>query len=275
MRSGVALINPKGGVGKTSVTLGLASAAWAASDHVLVVDLDPLGAATWALGADPDATTRSFAEVVRAARPGSLKDAIVASGWGEAVDVVPASPRLRNYDGADAPLDELEIVSLAVEGLDDLYDAILFDCAPRLGELAMWALAAADHALIVVEPSEFGLRGIGPAADVVEAIAAEANPAVGLEGIVVNKLTAKSVENERQYAQVEEMARPVPVWHPAVPERIVVATAAADRRPVHAYGPKVTEVTDAFDHLWLRTRRTVLRAGATGPSASANRASEA
>ena len=184
----------------------------------------------------------------------------MASTWGEAVDLVPASPRLGNFDGLEATLEELERVALALEGLDVLYDAILIDCAPRLGQLAMWALAAADHALIVVEPSEFGLLGLAPAAGVVDVVAAESNPAVRLEGIVVNKLTTKSVENERQYAQIEDVAAPVPVWHPAVPERIVVPTAAAERRPVHAYGPKVTDVTDAFDHLWLRTRRTVLRA---------------
>src|SRR5205809_2335910 len=106
MRSGVALINPKGGVGKTSVTLGLASAAWAASDHVLVVDLDPLGAASWSLGADPATARRSFVEAVRSARSGSAKDAIVASSWGEAVDLVPASPRLTGHDGVEASVEE-------------------------------------------------------------------------------------------------------------------------------------------------------------------------
>jgi cellulose biosynthesis protein BcsQ len=262
MRSGVALINPKGGVGKTSVALGLASAAWAANDQVLVVDLDPLGAATWSLGADPTRTNRSFADVLRSGRPGSLRDAIVASSWGETVDLVPASPRLAGHDGLDASAEELEVVAAALDGLDERYDAILIDCAPRLGQLAMWALAAADHALFVVEPSEFALRGIAPAAALVDALAVEGNPAVGVEGIVVNKLTTKSVENERRYAQIQEMGRPVPVWHPAVPERIVVPTAASERRPVHSYGSKVTDVTDAFDHLWLRTRRTVLRAGA-------------
>src|SRR3954471_7360697 len=131
MRSGLALINPKGGVGKTSVTLGLASAAWAANDHVLVVDLDPLGAATWSLGVDPSTVRRSFPDVLEAARSGGLKDAIVGSSWGEPVDLVPASSRLRGHDGVEAAAAELELVALAVEGLDDLYDAILFDCAPR------------------------------------------------------------------------------------------------------------------------------------------------
>src|SRR4051812_32091294 len=108
MGSTVALINQKGGVGKTTVALGLASAAWAGDEQVLVVDLDPLGAATWHLGRDPDTTTVSVAELLARPVPGAAADAIVASAWSSRVHVLPASARLAAHDGVSPTLAELQ-----------------------------------------------------------------------------------------------------------------------------------------------------------------------
>src|SRR5947207_15729252 len=94
MGSTVALFNPKGGVGKTTVALGLASAAWAAEEQVLVVDLDPLGAATWHLGRDPDTTTTSVAELLLHPHAGAAAAAIVPSAWSSRVHLLPPSSRL-------------------------------------------------------------------------------------------------------------------------------------------------------------------------------------
>ncbi len=259
MGSTVALVNQKGGVGKTTVALGLASAAWAAEEHVLVVDLDPLGAATWHLGHDPDTTAVSVAELLTQPAAGAAADAIVVSAWGSRVHLLPASSRLAALDGVNPGLSQLERLATVLDGLAERYQAILIDCGPHLGALTMGALTAADGALVVVDPSEFGLRGIAPAVDLVATLAEQTNPRLEMGGIVVNKMTAHHVENERQYGRADELAGWVPVWRPAIPERIVVHRAAAERRPVHAYGPKATDVTDAFDHLWLRTRRLLRR----------------
>jgi len=278
MGSTVALVNQKGGVGKTTVALGLASAAWAADEQVLVVDLDPLGAATWHLGRDPDATTTSVAELLEDPRPGAAAAAVVPSAWGNRVHVLPAASRLVAHDGVQPTVAELERLATVLDGLADRYDAILLDCGPHLGALTMSALTAADSALVVVDPSEFGLRGIAPAVDLVTSLAEQINPRLEMGGIIVNKMTAHHVENERQYGRADELAGWVPVWRPAIPERIVVHRAAAERQPIHAYGPKATDVTDAFDHLWLRTRRLLRRnlpvsrlddAPVTAPSAEA------
>jgi chromosome partitioning protein len=259
MGSTVALVNQKGGVGKTTVALGLASAAWAAEEQVLVVDLDPLGAATWHLGRDPDATTLSVAELLARPDRGTALDAIVPSAWSSRVHVLPAAARLAAHDGVSPTRAELQRLATVLDGVADGYHAILIDCAPHLGALTMSALTAADGALVVVDPSEFGLRGIAPAVTLVNTMAAQTNPRLEMGGIVVNKMTAHHVENERQYSRADELAGWVPVWRPAIPERIVVHRAAAERRPVHAFGPKATDVTDAFDHLWLRTRRLLRR----------------
>src|SRR4051794_10929544 len=115
MGSMVALFNPKGGVGKTTVALGLASAAWAAEEQVLVVDLDPLGGATWHLGLDPDATPVSVAELLARPTPGAAADAIVASAWSNRVHVLPASSRLAALDGVGPTRAELQRLATVLD----------------------------------------------------------------------------------------------------------------------------------------------------------------
>src|SRR5215207_6142052 len=95
-RRSVAVLNQKGGVGKTTVTLGLASAAAAAGRHMLVVDLDPQGSSTWVLGVDPEALGATVADVLHAGGA-DVRAAIRASGWSDAIDVLPSGPDLQEH----------------------------------------------------------------------------------------------------------------------------------------------------------------------------------
>ena len=123
----VAFVNQKGGVGKTSVTLGMASAAWAAGHQVAVVDLDPQGSATWVLGLDPAEVEQSTAEVVLAGRAGAAAKAMVPSAWGEDVLVLPASPRLQPLEAGDGR-DPAHRLRRSLAGVEDLVDLVLVDC---------------------------------------------------------------------------------------------------------------------------------------------------
>ena len=120
-----ALLNQKGGVGKTTVTLGLASAAAQAGHRVLVVDLDPQGSSTWVLGHDPATrppTNRSSTAVT-----------IVASHWGPEVDLVPSSPSLHDDRGVAAG----RTCAARLHRVAGDYDAVLIDCPPSLGHLTI------------------------------------------------------------------------------------------------------------------------------------------
>jgi chromosome partitioning protein len=268
----VALVNQKGGVGKTSVTLGLASAAWAAGDRVLVVDLDPQGSATWLLGVEPDDRLTSVADVLTGGRHSRAGDAIVMSSWGDQVHLLPAAPRLAAYDGPvqlRSRKDRLDGLATAVAPLTDQYDAILIDCPPNLGILTMTGLVASEHALIVVEPSVLSIRGIPAVTSAVDELWSRTGAHVALAGVIVNKLPALSSDAERQFHGLGQASDGVPVWRPAVPQRVAVPKAASARQPVHAIGSQATDVADAFDHLWLRLRR-LLRRRATGVTRAAS-----
>ena len=247
----VAIVNQKGGVGKTTVTLGLASAAQVAGHSVLVVDLDPQAASSWVLGADPAAVEHSTAEVLA---KGAVGAAIVESGWGSGVDLLPASTRLQVKEHSGSK-DAATKLRSALQALDGRYDAILIDCPPSLGNLTVNGLTAADHAVIVVEPAALGLRGIGAVADIVDQVWDSFNPDLELAGVIVNKMPAVSNEADRRYEELARIVGKRAVWQPAIPQRVLVNQAIGDRRSIHSYGSRAGDLTEAFDRLWAKLRR--------------------
>lgn len=246
----VTLLNQKGGVGKTAVTLGLASAAAAAGHRVLVVDLDPQGSSSWVLGQDPATVEVSTAEVL--GRSAASK-AMVPSTWGGEVWLLPSSPRMlaRDHGSSVGRLGE------ALAEVAEQFHAVLIDCPPSLGSLSRAALTAADHALIVVEPSALSLRGVGAVADLVDEVWSDLNPDLDLAGVIVNKVPAVSAEADRRYDDLTRDVGKRAVWQPVVPQRVVVNQAIGERRPIHSYGARSADVSEAFDKLWAKLRRTL------------------
>ena len=243
----VALLNQKGGVGKTTVTLGLASAAAEAGQRVLVVDLDPQASSTWVLGVDPETIEVSTAEVLGKASPQS---AVFESAWSENIHVMPATNRLQAREqGKPARL------RVALESLAEYYDAILIDCPPSLGNLTTSGLTAADHAVIVVEPSALGLRGISAVADVIDEVWDAHNGELDLAGVIVNRVPAVSGEAERRYEELTRIVGKKAIWQPVIPQRVIVNQSTAERRSIHSYGARAADVSLAFDQLWKRVRR--------------------
>ena len=152
----VAVLSMKGGVGKTSVALGLASAAWDRGLQALVIDMDPQANATMALEVDAPAFTTS--DVLADGRAGVARDAVVASGWADGIQVIPAERSLEHRSVPDGRNSALRLrTTLAT--LPDDYPLVVIDCPPSLGELTRNALSAADRAVIVTEPSSFALHG--------------------------------------------------------------------------------------------------------------------
>ena len=249
MRRTVAVLNQKGGVGKTTVTLGLASAAAHAGRRVLVVDLDPQASSSWVLGIDPGGP--SVADVL--AKRAKVRDAIRASAWSPDVEVLPASADLQELE--DGNVTRLRKALGRLDG----YEAVLIDCPPSLGDLTRSSLVASRHALVVVEPSSLGLRGIGGVADVIDEVWDGQNPELELTGVVLNRMPAVSREAERR---VEELARIVSreaIWQPPIPQRVIFNEAIGARRPIHSYRSRATEPIAVFDRLWRNVRTAVSR----------------
>ncbi len=252
MGSIAAIVNQKGGVGKTTVTLGLTSAALAARKRVLVVDLDPQGSATWILGHDPNLVTCSTAEVLHGA---AASEALVESSWSDRVHLLPSSNRLQPRDAAT----EAGRLAEALAEVSGQYHAVLLDCPPSLGTLTLNGLTAADHAVIVVELSALSLRGIGAVADVVDEVWDAHNPRLDLAGVIVNRVPAVSAEADRRLDELARIVGRSAIWQPYVPQRVIVNQAVGERRPIHSYGSRAGDVPEVFDQLWRRLRKVLKR----------------
>ena len=253
----VAVLNQKGGVGKTTVVLGLASAAWARGIRTLVVDLDAQANATWALGVDPSLETYGTGDALKASRSGAATDMIVQSGWGDDVWLLPAAGDLTERDTDTRRETTMARLSRALDGVTEGFDLTLIDCAPSLGLNTASGLAAANATLLVVEPTIFGLRGIGPVLDLIDDVWTEHNPKLDFAGVVLNRVPAISNDAELRTEELHKMVGRKAVWSPSIPLRVVVNRAHGERAPLHAFGGEGRELADIFDRLLRRLRRNL------------------
>lgn len=247
----LAILNQKGGVGKTTVTLGLASAAAAAGRRVLVVDLDPQASTSWVLGIEPDTDSPTVVDLL--ADKGTRIDEIIQrSAWSEHVDVLPSSSGLQELEVGPS-----KRLRKALARVEDGYEAVLIDCPPSLGSLTRSALTASRHAVIVVEPSALGLRGIGGVADLIDDVWDSTNPDLELAGVVLNRVPAVSREAERRIAELARIVSRPAIWTPEVPQRVVFNQAVGERRSIHSFGSRAAEPIAVFDTLWRKVRGVV------------------
>lgn len=253
-----AVINSKGGVGKTTVTLGLASAAQAAGLTTLVIDIDPQADATWALRPEEIEGGRTAGDVLLAAKAGAAADAIHPTGWGLEVDVLPAGTDLAERD-IDRPRahDARLRLGMSLEGSLDDYDLVLIDCAPSLGQVTLAGLAAADTVVLVAEPSSFAVRAVAAVEQALTSIETELGRKVPVAGVVLNKVPARGTEAWRQVEELRGLVGKRAVWEPLIPSRVVIAEAMADGTPIHWWGARASDVVPVFDALLKKLRRSL------------------
>lgn len=257
MAKTVAVLNQKGGVGKTTLTLGLASAAWSSRTRTLVIDLDAQANATWALGVDPSLENLGTGDALAADRAGAAKEMIVPSGWSDDIWILPAAGDLTDSEAEARNASGRRRLAKALKGATDEFDLVLIDCAPSLGLNTTNGLAAAERALLVVEPSVFGLRGVGPALDLIEDVWAADNNDLDLAGVVLNRVPSVSAAAQDRIAELRKMVGSAAVWRPHVPQRVLINQAHHERAPIHSFGAQGKELASVFDGLLRKLKRTL------------------
>lgn len=257
MASTVAVLNQKGGVGKTTVTLGLASAAWATGLKTLVVDLDAQANATWALGVDPSLKFLGTGDAMQSRKVGAAADMIVPSGWGEDIWILPGAGDLTEREADARTATAVGRLANSLKGATDDFDLVLIDCAPSLGLNTSNGLAAADGALLVVEPTIFGVRGVEPVLDLIEDVWSSDNRKLDLAGVVLNRVPAVSADAQNRIVELNKIVGTKSVWKPMIPQRVLINQAHGERAPIHAFGSQARELIDVFDSLLRKLRRAV------------------
>ncbi|SEP17371.1 ParA family protein [Amycolatopsis saalfeldensis] len=256
----VAVLSLKGGVGKTTVALGIASAALRRGTRTLVADLDPQGNATTSL--DPPYTEATLADVLETPARAVLERAIAPSVWSEEVDVLVGAEELEllNEPGPDGR--RLENLSRALDELhqrplrEDPYELVIIDCPPSLGRLTKSALVAADSALIVTEPTMYAVAGAQRALEAIERIREEHNPDLRPIGVLVNKLRVRSYEHQFRVAELRENFGSL-VMPTAIPDRLAVQQAQGACSPIHEWhSPGAQEIALTFNMVLAKILRS-------------------
>jgi chromosome partitioning protein len=232
----LAVVNQKGGVGKTTVTLGLAAAASLAGRRVLVVDLDPQANATTGLGVfDPEHTVD---HVLAEERPGSVRDIAVPAGWpapvGTVPDVAPSSPSLANREPqlATDPVGAQDRLHVGLEGVD--YDVVLIDCPPSLGLLTVNAFAAATEVVVPIQCEYYALEGLGQLLRNVNLVQKNLNQGLEVSAIILVMYDARTKLADQVVQEVREHFGDK-VCRQVVPRTVRLSEAPSFGQPIIAF----------------------------------------
>jgi chromosome partitioning protein len=212
----VSISSLKGGVGKTSVTLGLASAALAAGIPTLVIDLDPHADATTGLGVKPSHQT-DIGRLLKNARKADLSQNAAPSGWVGAAESSPAMSSGRNvldvavgsaysgiYDRPDLSRRDLRRLSTVLSRVTG-YSLVLIDCPPSLNGLTRMAWTASNRVLLVAEPSLFSVAGTERTMRAIDLFREEFAPELKTAGVVANRVRPSSNEHNYRLAEMKTM----------------------------------------------------------------------
>lgn len=249
----------KGGVGKTSVTLGLASAAQSRGIPTLVVDMDPQADASTGLDV-PISTPLDIADVLAAPKSKLAREAMVPSGWTDKgssrLDVIPGSPRAAEFDRPSLSERYLKRLRDALDRVSDTYRLVIIDCPPSLNGLTRTAWTASNRVLVVTEPGLFSVaaadRALRASDELRKRTAKELQPL----GIVLNRVRPSSREHSFRINELKDMFGPL-VINPPLPERTVLQQAQGSARPVHQWpGRPASELARAFDKILDRALRS-------------------
>jgi cellulose biosynthesis protein BcsQ len=242
----------KGGVGKTTVTLGLASAAMSKGLRTLVIDLDPQCNLSNGLGAVGD-FDNSAAEVIKKPRHGAVFKAIVASSWAKGqtgrLDIMVGHSRLTARNTTNPSFRSLWNLEQALSRIEKDYDLVLIDTPPSINALTRMAWVASDRVLLITEPSINALLAIDSAMKALVEIRKQVNRQVSLFGILINRLRPSVAEHQYRVNELEELYGENLITNP-IEEKSAIQQAQGAGRSIHSWpGQSAAKLAAQFDEL--------------------------
>lgn len=232
----IAFSNQKGGVGKTTTCVNLAAYTARAGKRVLVVDMDPQGNASSALGFFERKDKKSVYEVL----VGDINAAgAVKKTENEGLDIITSSGDLA---GAELELAQVmigreRVLDEKIEAVKEGYDFVFIDCPPSLGLLTVNSLAAADGVVVPIQCEYFALEGLSQMMNTIKLVKKFLRPAIEVEGVVITLYDGRAKLSKGVVGEIEKVFGDK-VYLTKIPRNVRLAEAPSYGKPVSDYDPK-------------------------------------
>lgn len=251
----IAIVNQKGGVGKTTTAVNVAAALSELGKFVLLVDLDPQGNATSGVGIESENLEQGLYEALMGQIPVAK---VVKNTAHEGLRVVPATADLAgaNIELVQAERREFKLRETLSE-IKHAYDYIIIDCPPSLGLLTLNGLIAADYVLIPVQAEYYALEGLGHLLKTIELIQSQLKPDLQILGSVLTMFDARNRLSEEVLQELNKYFAEN-VFHTVIPRTVRLAEAPSFGKTIFhyekngkgakAYTELAREIVDKFEH---------------------------
>ena len=228
----IAVVNQKGGVGKTTTTVNITAALHELGKRVLLCDFDPQANATSGMGVDKNTASPNIYDVlVSEADP---VKAVVSTRYG---DVLPSNKALAGAGVEMIGIDNREkLLQRALEALSDRYDFIFVDCPPSLELLTVNALCAAGSLLVPVQCEYYALEGLSDLLATVRLVKRKLNPDLVMEGVLLTMFDSRT-NLSLQVAEEVKRHFPGQVYATVIPRNVRLSEAPSHGKPISAYDP--------------------------------------
>ena len=228
----IAIVNQKGGVGKTTTAINLAAAVGKAGKRCLLIDLDPQGNATSGVGVDKRQVRLSTYELLLG--QAKVEDVRLVTGFHN-LDVLPCSIRLA---GAEVELVDMDRrknrLLAALATVRSEYDFLFIDCPPSLGLLTLNALCAADTVLVPIQPEYFALEGLSQLMGTVRRVKQQDNPQLEIEGVLFTMYDGRLNLTQQVATEVKRFF-PRKVFATVIPRSVRLSEAPSFGKPIAYY----------------------------------------
>lgn len=232
MSQKIAVLNQKGGVGKTTTVINLAAYMGKAGKRILVIDLDPQGNATSGLGIDK--ATLHFTTLDVLDQSAKTAQSIVSLEM-QGVHLLPTNADLAGAEVSLVGQESRELrLRQAIDTVAHDYDIILIDCPPSLGLLTINALAAADSVIVPVQAEYYAMEGLGQLMQVIQRVQSALNPSLSIRGVLITMYDSRTSLSEQVRAELERVFGDL-VYKTVVPRNVRLAEAPSHGKPILYY----------------------------------------